>query len=698
MLSFLSTARLQEFDNEGRLLNGGKIFSYALGTSTPKTTYRDINGNAANTNPIILDSIGSASIYLNGSYTLWLYDENDVQLGPPVDVMGGLNDYITSGGSGSFADNIVISVDNYDSVRSLSNPYSFIFVQGRETQADGGEGLFFLDQSSSEIDDDGITLAPDTNGRYIRLNVTEIDPRWFGAIYNSASEQGTFIEKSETASIRYSAPIKINGSLYINQNYSTEPLTEYIFTDNAKLVSTLGITFTFTEGTRLLDCGRRVFGNTVQPKFETGVVGLVKYSWMDADNNEGRVAKLLASSTAAFQLKFDEAVSTSVAPQIPSNFELIPGEIVTITSQSDLSFSTNYTGYDQLFAYSNASNVGNVSVSGSTVRPEFFGANNNISFKACAKTGKILVSDKVYTITSAFCTNDLIIVGDPENTISTTAKIVLSASNSTPFISNVNMFLKNVNIESNANIETTVFSAEDSYISASPASISADFVNLESCTVNNENVIAIAPETDRYYTNVQFLDDQYKRRYQGFSSFRDVYLLNEISEFEQFTNFLSTDENGKIYSTQTPNIDALSATHITVDRLDTRFLYTTLIEFRYRNESGTPFCKVFRNGVELYDIPGATTATYDATSADEATIAVNVTGDAIGLSRVNLTSANNGISSRFHEINILAMTGNNFQIGGDIAGTVMLFPNALTPGKNAAKCFYYFAAKKWFLC
>lgn len=276
----------------------------------------------------------------------------------------------------------------------------------------------------------------------------------------------------------------------------------------------------------------------------------------------------------------------------------------------------------------------------------------------------------------------------------------MSANSPTNFILNTNTFLKNVTLQmtSGATIDTVLFGAEGCSVSATSGSISTEFVNLESCTINNENVFVDAPETDRYYTNVQFMDDEFKRRYQGFTAFRDIYLLNEISEFEQFTNFLSTDENGKVYSTQTPNMDALSATHITVDRLDVRFLYTTLIEFRYRNEGGSPYCKVFRNGVELYDIPGATTATYDARSDDEATIAVNVTGDAIGLSRVNLTSANNGISSRFHEINILAMTGNNLQIGGDIAGTVMLFPNALTPGKNAAKCFYYFAAKKWFLC
>lgn len=695
MLTFLHSARLQSFDNTGRLLNGGKIRTYALGTTTPKVTYSDINGNSPNTNPVILDSVGSAVIYLNGSYTLWLYDENDVQIGPPVDILGNVTDYITSGGAGSFADNIVISVNTYNDVRNISNPYSFVFVQGRETQADGGEGLFILDQSSIESDDDGVTLAPQTPGRYIRLNLEEIDPRWFGLVYGVSTDQTAFVQAADTASLRYALPIKYNGSVYINQ--ANNVYGSYILTNNSKFVSTLSVNLTFKTGSKAI-IGEHIFGNSVQPIFESNVVEVIRYSYMDADNIPGRVAKLLACSTEEYKLEFDEDITTSVAPQIPYNFDLqYTGQVVSISGASDLSFKTNYTGIEQLFSYTSPTYIQNVSISGSTSRPEWFGNDNNVAFKACAKTGKILVSDKTYTLTSAFCTNDLIIVGDPENTISSTAKIVLSASNSSPFITNSNTFIKNISLESNAIVQTSLFSAKDSYISATSGAISASFVNLESCTVTNENIITVAPETDRYYANVQFLDDQYKRRYQGFTAFRDVYLLNEITEFEQFTNVLTTDQYGKVYSTQTPNIDALSATHITVDRLDTRFLYTTLIEFRYRNEGGTPYCRVLRNNIELYDIPGATTASYDATSADEATIAVNITGEAIGMSRVNLTSANNGISSRFHEINILAMTSNNLQIGGDIAGSVMLFPNALTPGKNAAKCFYYFAAKRWYI-
>lgn len=57
-LSFIGGAGWQFFDNNGLPLNGGKIYTYAAGTTTPLTTYTSWFGNVANSNPIILDSAG----------------------------------------------------------------------------------------------------------------------------------------------------------------------------------------------------------------------------------------------------------------------------------------------------------------------------------------------------------------------------------------------------------------------------------------------------------------------------------------------------------------------------------------------------------------------------------------------------------------------------------------------------------------
>jgi hypothetical protein len=57
-LSPVGGAGAQFFDNNGNILTGGKLYTYAAGTTTPLTTYTTPAGNVANTNPIILDSAG----------------------------------------------------------------------------------------------------------------------------------------------------------------------------------------------------------------------------------------------------------------------------------------------------------------------------------------------------------------------------------------------------------------------------------------------------------------------------------------------------------------------------------------------------------------------------------------------------------------------------------------------------------------
>lgn len=57
-LSFIGGAGWQFFDNNGVILAGGKIYTYAAGTTTPLATYTARDGLTPNTNPIILDSAG----------------------------------------------------------------------------------------------------------------------------------------------------------------------------------------------------------------------------------------------------------------------------------------------------------------------------------------------------------------------------------------------------------------------------------------------------------------------------------------------------------------------------------------------------------------------------------------------------------------------------------------------------------------
>jgi hypothetical protein len=57
-LSPVGGVAAQFFDNSGNPLSGGKLYSYAAGTTTPAATYTSSNGATAHSNPIVLDAAG----------------------------------------------------------------------------------------------------------------------------------------------------------------------------------------------------------------------------------------------------------------------------------------------------------------------------------------------------------------------------------------------------------------------------------------------------------------------------------------------------------------------------------------------------------------------------------------------------------------------------------------------------------------
>jgi hypothetical protein len=466
MLTFLSTARLQELDNTGKLLNSGKLYFFALGTTTPKATYQDINGNAANTNPVILDSVGSASIYLNGSYTVSATDKFDVPVGPPVDIAGGINDFITSGGTGSFADNIVISVNTYADVRALSNPYSWVFVQGRETQADGGQGLFYIDQANATSDDDGIILAPQIPGKYIRYGFETIDPRWFGLTYGSSISQAIYLDSAAMASYRFQKPVEIVDSVYLNSDYNTSAYnSSWIFTDYAEMVSTLSINFTFAKNTKLLSCGRNVWSNFVQPKFEENSTEKIKYSWMNASNVEGKVTKFLNCSNVPYIAEIDDTIETTQDFISPDNYIFSVNSAPTsgliyfnTTSPINLKISDISDGSikDNIIKFKSFSTIGDIRVP-FNLTPKFYCSYGNgisaddVSIQASFKSGNVILDEKYLVSSNNISTSGFVSLYGGLNSLDKTKVLNLSAIPNQSIIFNTSLtvggsVLENVNL------------------------------------------------------------------------------------------------------------------------------------------------------------------------------------------------------------------------------------------------------------
>ena len=82
----------QFFDNNGDPLVGGKLFTYAAGTTTPQVTYTSASGVTPNSNPIVLNGGGRvpAEIWLTDGlqYKFVLYSATDQLIGSWDNIVG----------------------------------------------------------------------------------------------------------------------------------------------------------------------------------------------------------------------------------------------------------------------------------------------------------------------------------------------------------------------------------------------------------------------------------------------------------------------------------------------------------------------------------------------------------------------------------------------------------------------------------
>ncbi len=82
-LTIAPAPKHQFFTNSGLIATGYKLFTYEAGTTTKLATYQDADMGGANTNPIVLDSAGRATIFLQAtSYKFVLAPPTDSD--PPV--------------------------------------------------------------------------------------------------------------------------------------------------------------------------------------------------------------------------------------------------------------------------------------------------------------------------------------------------------------------------------------------------------------------------------------------------------------------------------------------------------------------------------------------------------------------------------------------------------------------------------------
>jgi hypothetical protein len=147
-LSPVGGAGAQFFDNNGNPLSGGKLYTYAAGTTTPQVTYTTNIGNVAHTNPIILDSAGrvpaGGEIWLTfASYKFVINTSADVLIATYDNIRGnGANETIAQNFTGTGAQTVfTLSVAPYSENSTLV--YINGIYQQRNTYSVSGTSLTF---------------------------------------------------------------------------------------------------------------------------------------------------------------------------------------------------------------------------------------------------------------------------------------------------------------------------------------------------------------------------------------------------------------------------------------------------------------------------------------------------------------------------------------------------------------------------
>lgn len=129
-LSPVGGAAAQFFNNSGVILSGGKLYTYAAGTTTPQATYTSSAGSAYHTNPIILDSAGrvpGGEIWLSTSpYKFVLNTSADVLIATYDNIYGiGASSYQVENFTGT-GSQVTFTL----SVSSLGENYTFVYING----------------------------------------------------------------------------------------------------------------------------------------------------------------------------------------------------------------------------------------------------------------------------------------------------------------------------------------------------------------------------------------------------------------------------------------------------------------------------------------------------------------------------------------------------------------------------------------
>jgi len=207
MASLSPSPKLQFFGTDGLPLVGGKLYTYAAGTTTPIATYTDHTAANLNTNPVILDSAGQAGVWLTDTitYKYTLTDADDVLLFTVdyVSIPVTTNSFASPPAIGSSVPNVGTFTD--------------LYVVNTLTLESTGAAILNVGTTGERpaAPEEGMVRYNSTTDKFEGYNGA------WGALGGGATGGGSdsiFIENGQTVTTNYTMPAAINAM-------STGPIT-----------------------------------------------------------------------------------------------------------------------------------------------------------------------------------------------------------------------------------------------------------------------------------------------------------------------------------------------------------------------------------------------------------------------------------------------------------------------------------------
>lgn len=244
------------FDADGLPLAGGKLYTYAAGTTTPKATYTTEAAGTPNTNPVILDADGYANVWLgDGSYKLVLKTSADVTLWTIDDVVGDA--------SSGFAAAVINQATNLN----ISDAYAGYFINATAgitlsllSASMAGDGFYFTAKASGGA----IVLDPDGSETIDGASTKTIPVGYSALVVTNGSVWYTAFMYVQTSI--FSGSVTINGtsteSAYIDMYEDTDNGTNKVkFQAPQTLASDVVVTLPSATGTLATLAGTEALTN-----------------------------------------------------------------------------------------------------------------------------------------------------------------------------------------------------------------------------------------------------------------------------------------------------------------------------------------------------------------------------------------------------------------------------------------------------